>query len=99
MKTFVLACSLGAILMSGAAYAADAQQPIDPKLIIRTSGDGLDADAYAQGNDRSGGMWRNAIGASGSLAAQRPVIVGSVPTDRQWSHLRSRQRRAYGDAY
>lgn len=99
MKTFVLACSLGAILMSGTAYAADTQQPIDSNLIIRTGGDGLDNNAYAQGNDRSGGMWENAEGASGSLAAQHPVLVGSIPANRQWTHLRSRQRRTYGDAY
>ncbi len=99
MKTFVLACSLGAILMSGTAYAEGTQQRIDPNLIVRTGGDGLDADAYAQGNDHSGGMWQNAEGASGSLAAQRPVIVESIPANRQWSRLRTRERRAYGEAY
>ena len=99
MKNLVLACSLGAILMSGAAYAGGAQQRIDPNLIVRTGGDGLDADAYSQGNDHTGGMWENAEGASGSLAAQRPATVGSIPVNRQWTRLRSRERRAYGDSY
>jgi hypothetical protein len=100
MKTFVLACSLGAILMSGAAYAEGTQQRIDPNLIIRTGGDGLDYDAYSQGNDHTGGMWEGAVGASGSLAAQRQAAtVGAVPANRQWTRLQSRERRAYRDAY
>ncbi|MCJ2014313.1 hypothetical protein [Methylobacterium sp. J-076] len=99
MKTIVLACTLGAVLMSGAASAEGTPPRIDPNLIIRTGGDGLDADAYAQGNDRSGGMWQNAEGASGSLAAQRPTAVGAIPANRQWTRLRTQQRRGSGDSY
>ncbi|GJD34070.1 hypothetical protein [Methylobacterium aerolatum] len=99
MKTFALACTIGAVLMSGAAYAEGAQQRIDPRLITLTGGDGLDADAYAQGNDHTGGMWEGATGSSSSLAAQRPTYVGSIPVNRQWSRLPANRRRPYGDAY
>lgn len=100
MKIIVLACTVSAVLMSGAAFAEGAQQRIDPNLIVLTAGDGLDSNAYAQGNDHTGGMWESAEGPSGSMAAQqRPPIVGSLPASRQWSRLRARDRRTYEGSY
>lgn len=97
MKKLVLACSMGAILMSGTAYAQDTQATIDPSLIIRTHGSGLDAESYAQGNDHSGGMWEGATGYSGSL--QQPTDVGTVPANREWSRLNTRARRHRAPSY
>lgn len=98
MKTFALACTLSAVLMSGAAYAEGSPSLIDPSLITLTAGDGLDSNAYAQGNDHTGGMWEGAVGESGSMAAQRPAYVASVPNNRQWSRLPTHRRRTFGDA-
>jgi hypothetical protein len=97
MKSFVLACTLGGLLISGTAYAQDGDATIDPSLIIRTHGSGLDADSYAQGNDHSGGMWEGATGYSSSAA--QPAYVQTVPADPQWSRLNTRARRRHPASY
>jgi hypothetical protein len=97
MKNIVLAVSLGAALISGSAFARDSDATIDPSLIIRTHGSGLDADSYAQGNDHSGGMWEGATGYSSS--AQQPAFVGTVPSNRQWTRFNTRERRHNQPSY
>ncbi len=97
MKSIVLACSVGAMLIAGPAFAQDGGATIDPSLIIRTHGSGLDSDSYAQGNDRSGGMWEGATGYSSSL--QQPASVGTVPANRQWSRFNTRERRRNDRSY
>jgi hypothetical protein len=100
MKNLILACSMGVILISGSASAHDAAANIDPNLIIRTSGSGLDAWSYAEGNDHSGGMWEGATGYSSSaVAQQRPAYVGTIPSNREWSRLNTRQRRRSDTSY
>jgi hypothetical protein len=94
MKNLILACSMGVILISGSASAHDAAANVDPNLVVRTSGSGLDAWSYAEGNDHSGGMWEGATGYSSSaVAQQRPAYVGTIPSNREWSRLNTRQRR------
>ncbi len=89
MKTLALICSTCALLMSGAAYAQNVT-PINPALIHLTGGDGLDSDAYAQGNDHSGEMWEGATGFSSAM--QRPASIQTAPANRQWSRLDTRER-------
>ncbi|SDN82252.1 hypothetical protein SAMN05216360_111199 [Methylobacterium phyllostachyos] len=98
MKNLVLACSFGAMLISGSAFAQEAGAQIDPSLIVRTNGSGLDAWSYAEGNDKSGGMWEGATGYSAPVP-QQPIYTGSVPSNRQWSHLTTRPRRHRAPAY
>lgn len=88
MKTLALICSTCALMISGAAYAHDVMR-IDPALIHLTGGDGLDSDAYAQGNDHDGGMWEGATGFSSNM--QRPATIQAAPANRQWSRLNTRE--------
>ncbi len=77
MKNIVLACSMGAVLVAGPAFAQDAGAAIDPSLIIRTNGSGLDPWSASEGNDKAGGMWEGATGYS--AAVQRPGAIETVP--------------------
>ena len=97
MKNIVLACSMGAMLIAGPALAQDGGPTIDPSLIVRTNGSGLDAWSASEGNDKAGGMWEGATGYSAAI--QRPSAVETVPANRQWSHLNSRERRRGQPAY
>lgn len=96
MKNIILACSLGATLIAGPALAQGGST-IDPSLIIRTSGSGLDAWSASEGNDKAGGMWEGATGYS--AAVQRPSSIETVPANRQWSRLNSRERRRGQTSY
>jgi hypothetical protein len=60
-------------------------------LIHLVSGDGLDAGAYAQGNDRTGGMWQGAVAASPSVPQTNlaPESYGR----RAWSRYEARPHR------
>ncbi|MGU3663855.1 hypothetical protein ACLBX9_06675 [Methylobacterium sp. A49B] len=98
MKNLVLVCSFGAMLISGAAFAQGSGAQIDPSLITRTSGSGLDAWSSAEGNDKAGGMWEGATGYH-AYAPQQPAYVESVPSNRQWSHLNTRVRRHSAPSY
>ena len=98
MNNLILACSFGAMLISGPAFAHASSAPIAPSLIVRTNGSGLDAWSYAEGNDKSGGMWEGATG-YGESAPQQPVYTGSVPSNRQWSHLNTRTRHHSAPSY
>ncbi|MCX4195050.1 hypothetical protein OMR07_05260 [Methylobacterium organophilum] len=97
MKNIVLACSMGAVLVAGPAFAQDAGAAIDPSLIIRTNGSGLDPWSASEGNDKAGGMWEGATGYS--AAVQRPGAIETVPANRQWSRLNSRERRRGQPSY
>ncbi|CAM2932704.1 hypothetical protein JHFBIEKO_2320 [Methylobacterium mesophilicum] len=98
MKNLILACSFGAMLISGSAFAHESSAQIDPSLIIRTNGSGLDPWSSAEGNDKSGGMWEGATGYSASVP-QQPAYTGSVPSNRQWSHLSTRARHHSEPSY
>lgn len=98
MKNFLLACSFGAMMISGSAFAHESSAQIDPSLIIRTNGSGLDAWSYSEGNDKAGGMWEGATGYSASTP-QQPVYTGSVPSNRQWSRLSTRTRHHSAPSY
>ncbi|MEE7502069.1 hypothetical protein ACLBXO_06290 [Methylobacterium sp. C33D] len=97
MKTIILACSMGAVLIAGPALAQDRGATIDPSLIIRTNGSGLDAWSAAEGNDKAGGMWEGATGYSAAI--QRPTAIETVPANRQWSRLNSRERHHRQPSY
>ncbi|SDA32964.1 hypothetical protein SAMN02799622_05393 [Methylobacterium sp. UNC378MF] len=97
MKYIILACSMGAALIAGPAFAQDTGATIDPSLIIRTNGSGLDAWSASEGNDKAGGMWEGATGYS--AAVQRPSATETVPANRQWSRLDSRERHHRQPSY
>ena len=100
MKNLLLVCSFGAVLISGSAFAHESSAQIDPSLIIRTNGSGLDAWSYSEGNDKAGGMWEGATGYSSAAQAQaQPVYTGSVPANRQWSRLSTRTRHHAAPSY
>lgn len=86
MKKLVIISSLFAVLTVGVAHAAEFDASfLDHGLIHLTSGDGLDREAYSEGNDRTGGMWQGAVAGS-----ERPMVPAVETTGsygrRQWSH-------------
>ncbi|TXN40413.1 hypothetical protein FV228_07850 [Methylobacterium sp. WL18] len=98
MKNLILACSFGTMLISGSAFAHESAAQIDPSLIVRTNGSGLDAWSSSEGNDKAGGMWEGATGYSAAVP-QQPVYTGSVPSNRQWSHLNTRTYHRSAPSY
>lgn len=91
MRPIMLAaCAVMSLAGIHGAAAADHPNPDGANAqLILVGGDGLDADAAATGNTRTGEMWRNATGYS------RGPSFGWYGRPRSWAHYHRYRRPAW----
>lgn len=90
MKIFIaISCSLA--MVAGIHGAKATSTRFDRNLIQLVSGDGLDRDAAATGNDRTGGIWPSGDGASRWRRSSSRWSYGP----RRWSRYHNRVRHGW----